>query len=281
MDTTFHFFYNNVFMFHNWFIQTFAEINPGAELLPLIGIVFIIALGVVLLNQHFQKNLYRQQLEKEEIRNQQQIELLRSSIMVQEKERKRIAQDIHDELGALLSISRMHLVHLEEKAPEPENLGKSLVNIRTLIEKSLSSMRKISHELMPPQLETFGLVKTLEAVADHANNTDSIHIQIEVITPLPPLNWPVELGLYRICMELINNTIKHAQADTITIQLQYNSSQIECTYTDNGIGLSIDQKEAGLGYKGMQGRANSLGGSILFDKPEKGFMAKIIIPINE
>lgn len=268
-------------MFHNWLIQTFAEINPGAELLPLIGIVFIIALGVVLLNQHFQKNLYRQQLEKEEIRNQQQIELLRSSIMVQEKERKRIAQDIHDELGALLSISRMHLVHLEEKAPEPENLGKSLVNIRTLIEKSLSSMRKISHELMPPQLETFGLVKTLEAVADHANNTDSIHIQIEVITPLPPLNWPVELGLYRICMELINNTIKHAQADTITIQLQYNSSQIECTYTDNGIGLSIDQKEAGLGYKGMQGRANSLGGSILFDKPEKGFMAKIIIPINE
>jgi len=265
-------------MFHFWLIQASSQINDTAKLIPLIGIVFVIALGVVLLNQHFQKNLYKQQLEKEEIRNLQQQELLRSSILAQEKERKRIAQDIHDELGALLSISRMHLVNLEEKSAES---GKALQNIRSLIEKSLSSMRKISHELMPPQLETFGLVKTLEAVADHANNAGGIHIQVDVITPLPTLSWDVELGLYRICMELINNTIKHAAANHINIQLQYNQPSLECYYKDDGIGVPKEEKEPGLGYKSMQGRANSLGGRIEFYQPENGFKAAIFIPVNE
>lgn len=268
-------------MFHGWIIQTITQLNPRVELLPLIGIIFIIAIGVVLLNQHFQKNLFQQKLEKEEIRNLQQQELLRSSILAQEKERKRIAQDLHDELGALLSISRMHLVHLEEKKPDPEKISPALENIRSLIDKSLLSMRKISHELMPPQLEDFGLVKTLESVAAHANMTGGIHIRIEATDPLPILSWPIKLGVYRMCMELINNTLKHAKADSITIQIHSIGQHIECLYSDNGIENWKEEMHAGLGLKSMEGRANSLGGSISFNKTEHGFNAQILIPMEE
>ncbi len=76
-------------------------------LLPFAGILFLIALGVVFLTQQFRKNLYRQQLEQEELKKKHQVELLRSNIQAQEEERKRIAQDMHDELGAALSITRM------------------------------------------------------------------------------------------------------------------------------------------------------------------------------
>ena len=268
-------------MFYCWLIEANTQLNARAELLLLIGIVFIITIGVVLLNQHFQKNLFRQKLEKEEIRNLHQQELLRSSILAQERERKRIAQDIHDELGALLSISRMHIVHLEEKGLDPAKMPAALQNIRSLIEKSLSSMRKISHELMPPQLESFGLIKTLEAVATHANNTGSIDIHIETTEPFPQLNWPIKLGLYRICMELINNTLKHAKADTIIIQLKQTDNCIECIYTDNGKQYTGKEMQIGLGVKSMEGRAYSLGGSILFHKSDEGFRAEVLIPLTK
>jgi len=250
-----------------------------STLLPLIGVIFVIAVGVVVLNQHFQKNLYQHRLEQEETKNRHQQELLLSSILIQEQERKRIAQDIHDELGALLSISRMHLVQLEEKEKE-QNAAviPALQNIRSLTEKALSSMRKISHELMPPQLETFGLVKTIEAVAAHANKTGHIAIQIDETGRLPGLTWPVKLGLYRILMELINNTIKHAGATIINIQLDHKNGSIICSYTDNGKGMNLDHTKAGLGHKSIEGRVSSLGGTIQISDPGDGFQAIVTIP---
>lgn len=263
-------------------METSPQISLLTTLLPLIGVIFIVAVGVVILNQHFQKNLYRQKLEQEEIKNRHQQELLTSSILVQEQERKRIAQDIHDELGALLSISRMHLVRLEEKETgQSGNILPALQNIRSLTEKSLSSMRKISHELMPPQLETFGLVKTLEAVAAHANKTENINISIDAVDHFPRLTWPLKLGLYRIMMELINNTLKHAGADAIYIKLDHTNGIIACTYTDNGKGMQSAKKKNGLGLKSIEGRASSLGGNIEIGNVGDGFHAMIAIPYIE
>ncbi|MDB5211015.1 MAG: hypothetical protein JWQ30_1842 [Sediminibacterium sp.] len=260
-------------------METSSQISLLTALLPLIGVIFIIAVGVVILNQHFQKNLYRQKLQQEEIKNRHQQELLTSSILVQEQERKRIAQDIHDELGALLSISRMHLVQLEEKEiNQGPHILPALQNIRSLTEKALGSMRKISHELMPPQLETFGLIKTLEAVAGHANKTGNIAICIDAADHFPELSWPFRLGLYRILMELINNTLKHAGADTINIELNYTNGIISCTYTDNGRGIQPGKSKNGLGLKSIEGRASSLGGNIHIGNEGERFRAIITIP---
>lgn len=262
-------------------METTSELNFLSTLLPMVGVIFIIAVGVVLLNQQFQKNLYKQQLQQEELKNIHQQELLNSSIQVQENERKRIAQDLHDELGAVLSISRMHLLQLEKQNSEANPfLLKELQNIRSLTENALASMRRISHELMPLQLEAFGLVKTLEAIAAQACKAGTIQIEVKAENKLPELDWPLKLSLYRISMELINNTIKHAEASKIEIEIGASEKYIHYHYTDDGKGLQTDNNHDGLGQKGIEGRIKSMKGTYTIMEKEyhQGFAIRIALP---
>jgi signal transduction histidine kinase len=140
------------------------KLNFLSTLLPVSVILFIIVLGVLRLNHLFNKKLYSQKLESEKLKLQHQKELLRSNIRAQEEERKSIALNLHDELGAVLSIARMHLMQLEKKLDEQTEtrpLGEQTENIRLLTETAIFSMRQISHNLLPPQLETFGIAATL------------------------------------------------------------------------------------------------------------------------
>lgn len=259
-------------------METAEDLSFVSTLLPLAGIIFIIAIGVVLLTQQFRKNLYLQRLEQEELKNRHQLELLRSSIEVQEAERKRIAQDLHDELGAVLSIVRMHLVQMEKRQGAAENPA-LLKNVRTLVETSLANMRRISQQLMPPQLETFGLISALEAIARQVNSGGQMELKLSAGEELNDLAWPVKLGLYRICLELINNSIKHSGAGCIEIGFSIEDDCVICNYSDNGRGLSGQGKGTGLGFMNLEGRARSLGGQFeLKDSEGKGFAAVVKIP---
>ncbi len=251
-------------------------------LLPFAGIVFLIAIGVVLLTQQFRKNLYRQQLQQEELKNKHQLELLRSSIRVQEEERKRIAQDMHDELGATLSITRMHILQAERQhGAGAEKLLADLQAMRQLTESSLETMRRISHELMPAQIEKFGLVKTLEGIVEQLNATDNLEITLQTPGDLINIDPEIQLALYRIFMELINNTLKHAEASRITIELQLESQSINAYYSDNGKGLDTENKGTGLGHKSIEGRISSVGGTISIGNNDLGsFCAVISAPLG-
>jgi signal transduction histidine kinase len=256
------------------------ELSVLSILLPLAGIVFIIVIGVVLMNQHFRKNLFKQMLTQEELKILHQQALLESSIEVQERERKRVAQDLHDELGASLSIARMHLIQLEE-SDEESALRTPLRNIRNLTENALASMRRISHELMPPQLETFGLVRTLESVAAQTGATGKLEIRTHVRGHFPRLPWIVELGVYRMTMELINNTIKHAHANKIDIVLSLEGERFVLRYSDDGRGIVEKTDSHGLGLKNLEARTSSLKGSFTTENgPGVGFSATVTIPLN-
>lgn len=249
-------------------------------LLPFAGILFLIALGVVFLTQQFRKNLYRKQLEQEELEKKHQVELLRSNIRAQEEERKRISRDMHDELGAALSITRMHLLQAERKyGADTADLLADLKNIRALTESSLESMRRISHELMPAQLEKFGLVKTLETVIEQLHSTEMIRIDFRTSADLSFLDHSVQLTLYRVLMELINNTLKHAEADRIRVKMNVENKALKMSYSDNGKGLSEVLDSSGLGLKGIEARISVLGGDITIGNDEYGsFNAQISVP---
>ena len=258
-------------------METPESVEFLVTLLSFAGIVFIIAIGVVLLSQQFRKNLVQQKLEQEKLKNQHHHELLKSSIEAQELERKRIARDLHDELGAVLSISRMHLLKMEEQC-EVVN-GLPLANVRTLTENAIASMRRISHELMPPLLESFGLAKTLESLSTNLNSNTGIQINF-VADELPPLTWPVQIGLYRICMELINNTIKHAQATKIDIEISISNAHLVLHYRDNGKGVGEGHHVGGLGSHSIQARVSALSGRIVSESlPGKGFEFKLVIEV--
>jgi signal transduction histidine kinase/ligand-binding sensor domain-containing protein len=216
-----------------------------------------------------------------EVKYFHQRHLLKSSIQTQEEERKRISQDLHDELGAVLSIARMHLVQLlERQASGINDLKPGLEEARKLTEAALVTMRRISHELMPPLLEKFGLIKTIKALVTQINETRQIVVDFETEDESLRLPVTVELGLYRVCMELINNTIKHAHATEIKIQLKKEDDFITFLYCDNGRGLPAAHA-MGRGFNNIETRINIMGGSFSIDQEsKKGFHAKVAIPIG-
>ncbi len=263
-------------------METVKDSTFIGALLPLVVVIFIIAVGVVLLYQHFQKNLFIQKLNQETLKNIHQGDLLRSSIEAQEEEQKRIAHNLHDELGAVLSIMRMNIIMLEQQEQEmPIPMLTGLQNVRRLCESALDSTRNISHRLMPPQLEAFGLIKTLESVIGQINNANSLCIHLDVPSNLPLFSRSINLGLYRIIMELINNTIKHSGAAKATIDIRLADQLIICHYSDNGIGFSNDHINKGLGHKSIDGRVNALNGTLdIRALSGVGFHAAIQIPIQ-
>ncbi|MBO9561578.1 MAG: hypothetical protein J7621_02345 [Niastella sp.] len=263
-------------------METIKETNVISILLPMAVVIFVIAVGVVLLSLYFQKSLYAQKLREEELKNRHRAELLRHSINVQEMEQKRIAQDLHDELGAALSMMRMHLLLIEQKDDAlPENVMRSVQSARQLSETAMASTRNISHQLMPPQLEAFGLVKTLEGVARQINGAGNITVDLISDSGSEELAFPVSLGLYRIAMELINNTIRHAQANKVDILLSIEEKHVTFKYSDNGIGIS-ENNTHGLGHKSIEARVSALDGVFEMgnNTEQSGFYALVKIPLE-
>lgn len=255
--------------------------NFVALLAPLAGMIFIIAVGVILLNQQFQKKLIQQQLAKEELKNKHQTELLHTAIQAQEDERKRIAQDLHDELSAALSISRMQMVQLENLSiDEFDKIATDLPQIRSNIESALTSTRRISHELMPPHLVNLGLINALEELIHQVEKTGQLEVSITSVND-SDFSWPVKIGLFRIFSELINNTLKHAEASHATINIFSLSGELHCEYQDNGIGMQYTSSSKGIGMKSIEGRTKALGGKFSYESQNpEGFYIKIILPIK-
>jgi signal transduction histidine kinase len=132
---------------------------------------------------------------------------------------------------------------------------------------------------MPPQLEEFGLIKTLRAIAKQINEAKNIKLELIADDDLPRWAGAIELGLYRICMELINNTLKHANANNIIIQLKQYGDQILCSYADDGKGLA-ENYILGHGFKNIEARLNSIGASsTMGNQPKGGFYASVTIPL--
>ncbi len=254
------------------------ELNILTTLLPFAGVVFVIALGVIILNQNFQKNLYQQMLKNEELKNNHQQDLLLSIITAQEDEKKRIAANLHDELGATLSLSRMRMVQLEAELYGEHQ--EALQNIRTMTEAAIDTMRRISHELLPYQLEMFGIIKTIQDVSQKMEDVKDI--RIDFATRDEHQRWPatIELGLYRVCMELMNNTLKHAHAKHIHIQLDQFEDILTLTYRDDGIGIPEMESSHGIGFKNMQARVNTLRGTLTIQNDAtSGMVAHVQIPV--
>lgn len=248
------------------------------SLVPLIALVVIIALGVIALVQQFQRSLFKQRLEQEALKNNHQQDLLRTSITVQEKERQRIAGDLHDELGARLSMTLMQVKQAQES--QATNSEEVLPQLQSQLEEALTATKRISYELMPPQLVNLGLYKALLVLIEEARQAGPLQIKLTKAGDPNLLPWSVQLGLYRMISELLNNTLKHAEASKVTIELRQEEGTIHCHYQDNGKGLSKTLSNPGLGLQSLEGRASSLNGELEWSPPNtSGFWAKIELPL--
>lgn len=221
---------------------------------------------------------------KEDITDKKETDrkLLKATIKGEEQERNRFSRELHDGLGPLLSTIKLYFQWISET---DSNQKKQLLlqNGNKNIEEAIATLREISNNLSPRALSSFGLVIALENFI--ANFKQGEHIDIKFSTDLDQrLVKEVEINLYRIIMELLNNSIKHAQAKEIAIDLRYNKSTrvVHLDYVDDGIGFAnnpLGQTEKGRGLANISNRVESYKGTITIEsEPNKGFKARIEFP---
>ena len=214
---------------------------------------------------------------------QHQEELLHSTILTQEAERKRIARELHDEIGSKLNVILLNIHRLKQFSKENEKTSEIAKEVNTVIHTTIDTTRRISHDLLPPTLEEFGLVEAIKELRDTFHQTGSIDISFELLEDKKKIDDKlVELNLYRVLQELINNSIRHGKAKMIKIQLWSNPEILQLEYLDNGQGF--DQKDfenkKGLGMKNIESRLNMIHATFKYDStPGQGM--KVLIKKNQ
>ncbi len=210
---------------------------------------------------------------------------LNSTFQGQEQERMRLAKEIHDGLGPLLSAVKHNLeaVFSDLKSNDNEESLKRLENAIRLVDTITGEIRNISRDLMPKVLSDFGLSEALENVCRRVDDPDKMHVNFYSTIPRTRFDKSVELGLFRIGQELINNALKHSHADMLNVQLIRHSESLLLMIEDNGRGFddnALNIENQGIGLMNVESRTKALGGEFFIDSVEgKGVTATVEVPV--
>jgi signal transduction histidine kinase len=197
----------------------------------------------------------------------------------QELERKRIATELHDGLGVLLSATKMQFSIIQDKSPENKELIEKAIR---MLEQATGDVRKISHNMMPGLLTKLGFFEAVEDLFEHIGESGEIKVTCKITGDQERLPENKEIMLYRIVQEIVNNTIKYAQAKNIEFLVNVNPGNMEMIYYDDGIGFELDEKieSESIGLKSIQSRVNFLSGKLdINTKPGAGVKYTIQIPV--
>jgi signal transduction histidine kinase len=200
-------------------------------------------------------------------------------------ERKRVASELHDNVGSLLSAVRVSLLTLNrQKLPTHDQ--KVFAQIQSMVEGACKEVRLISHNLLPEELDKYGLQTALEKMFERLNFSTRIDFTLntkglkEMEDNKVVINKKASFHIYSICLELINNILKHSQASDAALTFRKNGEMIELFMRDNGVGLSEEQQENG--FKNIRERVEALKGKLgILSEKEEGSRIQISIPINQ
>jgi PAS domain S-box-containing protein len=204
--------------------------------------------------------------------------MIKSSIAAQETERGRIARDLHDGLGQSLVGIKFQLEQLKPDASK--NQTELIDNISSLLSSSIQQLRSICYGITPPVLTDFGIEKAINQLCvNYSKNNLSINTAFN--QELPKLDKDIEIGLYRIIQEFIQNSIKHANCKNINISFQITHNKMLLTLNDDGIGFDFNNISNGLGISNVKFRVKSLNGNLnLQSEKGEGTKMEIVIPIK-
>ncbi len=259
-------FYNK----QNLMLQVSAKLSLIPEkdivLIILFSSVFfmLVAAAIVVFFYFSRKKINQKEIEKKNIIIEYQDQQLKAVILTQETERKRIAQDLHDDISSKLNVVKLncHLLSTPNLSPAEQKEITSI--IIDLTNKALDSSRKIAHNLLPPVLEKFGLDAGIKELCLEFESSRSVKIEYNNVVDFDFKNLHNDLHVFRILQELLNNSVRHGQATFISITLQENDDFYSCIYTDNGIGFdtNLSSNQKGLGTKNIESRVRFLNGTL-------------------
>jgi PAS domain S-box-containing protein len=208
-------------------------------------------------------------------------------IETQEEERKRIAQELHDEIGQALSVISIHMERLAgEEDFTSESALQKIALVRQLVEKSLDDIHRISYNLRPYLLDDFGLLSAVRWHAEMFEKNTPIRVRLNLDENISLLPKTAEILIYRIIQEALTNVLKHSRASEVYVSLADSNHGIELRIIDNGIGFDEGQifnvpgsGNSGLGIFGMRERVAAFNGQLLVNsKPGEGTGIFVRVP---
>ncbi|PTX63694.1 signal transduction histidine kinase [Kordia periserrulae] len=243
-------------------------------------VLFALALGVIVFFIIYQKRLFAQQQKHQQVEAAYQRELLQIAIQSEEKERSRIGKELHDDVGALLTTTKLYLSQISPEA-SPEKLQATTEKMYALFERMIQGVRSISQDLRPVILERLGLVEAVKSLVATVNDLKVVQIHFTDKTT-QTVSKRNELNVYRILQELLNNTLKHAQATKVSILFANEGTNFTIVYQDDGVGFdeSTIQQKKGIGLKNIESRLSALLGTLRYEEVSKGIKLIIQIPIT-
>jgi ligand-binding sensor domain-containing protein/two-component sensor histidine kinase len=209
-----------------------------------------------------------------ELINMHQQKLIASEIRTQERERKRIATDLHDGIGASLSSIKIQIADAISR--QEEDISTRGQEINENLTDVIDDIKRIVYDLHPPALERYGLQAGLKSLIDRLNKTGEVKVIFDYYGKKEVVQ-PVSTTIFRILQELINNTLKHARASEIRIHINEFDDEINIMYEDNGIGM-VGSNFNGLGMHSIESRVRSLDGRMSWESNHKGTFYNFDIP---
>ncbi len=231
----------------------------------------LLALGVI--SYIWKKNAsYRTRIieqEKDQLLKEKQLQATASIIKGQEDERHRLAKDLHDGLGGMLSGLKYTLNNMGDNMVLSGRSVDSFNNALSMLDQAIVEMRKVAHNMMPESLLKFGLDETLKDYVSKMNASSSMQIHYQTYN-YQRLDSTFEINIYRIIQEVINNAMKHSKATDMYIQMDFQKDHLHLTIEDNGIGFdpTVENSKSGIGLKNIADRVSFMNGTLEISSSE-------------
>uniref|UniRef100_A0A7C3V5B1 Oxygen sensor histidine kinase NreB n=1 Tax=Desulfobacca acetoxidans TaxID=60893 RepID=A0A7C3V5B1_9BACT len=221
--------------------------------------------------------------------SEQNLRYLASRLLdAQERERIRIAHELHDDLGQSLFVLKMQIAYIARALPpELEKLRQECFESTKTVLEIINSVRRLSHDLIPPSLKEIGLRAALTDLLKEFSRYHNISYSLDTDELRDRFPMDAKLNIYRIVQECLTNVGKYSQATNVHVSIKIKDHEILLTVEDNGLGFEVDQiltrrgSRRGLGLSSMEERARLMGGTFhLWSKPNEGTRIQVIVPLK-
>lgn len=226
-----------------------------------------------------EKELHHEQVDQ--LLSQQEIKSINAMLEGQEKERDRMAKDLHDRLGSMLGGIKANMSALEDRV-EQMRQDQQYQKVNRLLDQTVSELRQISHDMAAATLSRFGLEKALKDLRDTIHINGRLAVELKIFGLDQRLERSVELAVYRIVQELVSNVLKHAKARELSIAVTRSPGRLSLVVADDGVGFDTQADSLGIGLANVRSRAAALGATVQVDSvPGQGTTVSVECPVVE
>ena len=237
------------------------------------------ALLVSILGGIFIYNRKAQKLKLKQLQQEKENAILNSFILGEERERKRISQDLHDGVAAMIGAAKMSLESIPHLSKEKQM--EQFSKVKQILENTHADVRHIAHNLLPTVLEKEGLIKATSHFISEINETKLVNFSVTgKNSDIKDLSPQLQLMLFRVIQELVNNIIKHSQAQNAEIAFSNGENGLQIEISDDGVGYEVTEESGNQGLYSIAQRLKSIGGNFKITKKKTGgTQAKVVVTV--